>query len=757
MSTLAVERATRAALKVKARQIGYDRYINDPVGFCSNVLGEHLWSKQREVAESVRDNRHTLVPSSHDTGKSFIASRIAAWWLSVHAPGEAFVVTSAPSFAQVRAILWREINRAHKKGNLPGRTNQTEWHIDGEIVAYGRKPADYDEDAFQGIHSRYVLVILDEACGIPASLWTAAETITTNENCRVLAIGNPDTPLSEFKRKTESPIWHTIHIDGLGSPNFTGEVIHEDPRQDAIIKESLLSRTWVDERRQEWGEDSPLWLSKVRGRFPLVPEGQVYKELSPSQQWYGPLPAFSRLVGGLDFGGANDDAHMTAGVVAGVVAKVEHGEQIAPAGALIRFAHFEDAGPSVHGDLLNWMRSVETKMGRRVEWRADKTQSFGIAQAKEQGFIIEPTHGGADSVWIGISMVRRRMADGASFFTEPLTRTPVHADGRVMKGKAWFTRMQNYRWQLQPQEDRAVPGVPIKRDDDTCIAGETPILMADGTEKRMDLIREGDMVMTLDGPAPVIDMWATGIKPTVRIGDLRCTPDHHVVYTDAHGYLSDVEWAQVQAVSGLQASESPRLLAATYTRGGEVSPPRSLGTRAWSAARWLVGASQRREPAEQRNWELAGPLRASRPYAQARSLNAPGTERFGKGASRSVAQVLRGESVASRARAADLDWPGRHTHDLSPVRGILHDEARLGESLQVVLRTMQSCEPAPETIVYDLMVDAPSHTFIAGGFVVSNCDADRYLEEAADGFPVDNSPAIAPRTLSGRPRATKAA
>jgi hypothetical protein len=47
------------------------------------------------------------------------AARIAAWWLDVHPPGEAFVVSTAPTFSQVRAILWREIGRAHRKGGLP--------------------------------------------------------------------------------------------------------------------------------------------------------------------------------------------------------------------------------------------------------------------------------------------------------------------------------------------------------------------------------------------------------------------------------------------------------------------------------------------------------------------------------------------------------------------------------------------------------------------------------------------------------------
>lgn len=75
-------------------------YADNPAFWVKEVLGEHLWSKQVEIAESVRDNRYTAVHSAHDTGKSFVASRIVAWWLSTHEPGEAFVVSTAPSYAQ---------------------------------------------------------------------------------------------------------------------------------------------------------------------------------------------------------------------------------------------------------------------------------------------------------------------------------------------------------------------------------------------------------------------------------------------------------------------------------------------------------------------------------------------------------------------------------------------------------------------------------------------------------------------------------
>jgi len=453
-----------AVLQKRKAHSRFTKYVQDPVGFISEVLHEFPWSKQREIALSVRDNRHTAVPSAHDTGKSFIAARLAAWWLSVHPAGEAFVVTTAPTFAQVRAILWREINRAHAKGGLPGRVNQTEWHIGNEMVAFGRKPADYDESAFQGIHARYVLVILDEACGIPKQLWDAAETLATNEGCRILAIGNPDTPLSEFARNCERGTdWHVIDVDGLASPNFTDEDVPDE------IRPMLISPTWVEERKKAWGEDSAVYQSKVRGKFPKVPAGAVYKELGMHLQWYGALPQFTKLVGGLDFGGANDNAHKTSGVVAGLT----------PDNKLIRFAHFEDAGAKVHENLVSWMRGIEAKMARRVMWRADKSQSFGISLASGMGFRVEPSHGGADSVDVGITLVRDRMKNGSSYFTEDLLEIPS-LDGLRLNGGSWYEMMRKYRWQDQPDDNKRVPGVPLKRDDDTADADRYMHEEADG-------------------------------------------------------------------------------------------------------------------------------------------------------------------------------------------------------------------------------------------------------------------------------------
>jgi hypothetical protein len=298
-------------------------WVADPAGWIAERTKEFTWSVQRRICASVVEHRRTAVPSSHGPGKSFIASRIASWWIDAHPPGQAFVVTSAPTDPQVKAILWREIGRAHRLGKLLGRiTLDAQWKLDdGELVAFGRKPADIavgdateTVTAFQGIHARYVLVIFDEASGIPRQLWTAANSLLTNADARFLAIGNPDDPASEFAAicagsdLAEGGLsdrgWNVVPINTFDTPNFTGEAVPED------LAQLLPSRLWLADFVKDVGgphcteceghvadladwlgheastghtvSAPPLYLSKVLGRFPrdkadgMVPWSWIY-------------------------------------------------------------------------------------------------------------------------------------------------------------------------------------------------------------------------------------------------------------------------------------------------------------------------------------------------------------------------------------------------------------------------------------------------------------------------------------------------
>lgn len=276
----------------------------NPDQWCEERLHEYVWSKQREILGALQKYRKVAVRSCHGVGKSFSSARVVAHWIDTNPPGEAFVVTSAPTAPQIRAILWRELGRAFTNGRLPGRMNQTEWFIEvngkSELVAMGRKPDEYDPTAFQGIHAPKVLVVFDESNGIRGGLWEAADSLLANEDSKFLAIGNPDEAGTEFHEICKPGSgWHVIEINAFESPNFTGEFCPPH------VAKQLVGPTYVEEKRRKWAphwfwvdangnpchyldgvnclppegdgrsydehvaETNPLWQSKILGRFPI--------------------------------------------------------------------------------------------------------------------------------------------------------------------------------------------------------------------------------------------------------------------------------------------------------------------------------------------------------------------------------------------------------------------------------------------------------------------------------------------------------
>jgi len=238
------------------------KWRRDPVGWLHERAGAETWSKQREIIASVRDHHNTAVHSCHEVGKSWIAAATAAWWLDTHPVGDARVVTTAPTQAQVQAILWNEINGFHERAGLAGRLNLTEWYFGNYLAGLGRKPSEHSPAAFQGLHARYLLVILDEAYGIPKNIWDAASTLAANEHSRILVIGNPDGPgeFEEVCRPTSG--WNVIHVGAQDTPNFTGEPISQR------LQDMLIHPWWYEDRKRKWGPESALFQSKCEGRFP---------------------------------------------------------------------------------------------------------------------------------------------------------------------------------------------------------------------------------------------------------------------------------------------------------------------------------------------------------------------------------------------------------------------------------------------------------------------------------------------------------
>jgi hypothetical protein len=261
---------------------GWGKYATDPVGFVIDGLGETLWSKQIQILESLRDHKRTVVPACHAPGKSHLAARAVAWWISCHPPGTARVVTTASTFRQVKGVLWPHVRRVAARYNLPGEVFTTEWQIDGIIVGDGFSPAEYNDTAVQGIHAPHLLVVVDEAGGIGPNLGRALEALMTGDHTRLLVLGNPpvDREGSWFERLCESPLYNVIPISAYETPNFTGEdagVCKACPPDvlEHNVGTHLVDHSWVREVISEFGEDSAFVEARVNARFPSVVASKV--------------------------------------------------------------------------------------------------------------------------------------------------------------------------------------------------------------------------------------------------------------------------------------------------------------------------------------------------------------------------------------------------------------------------------------------------------------------------------------------------
>lgn len=256
----------------------------DPVFFVEWALGHMTWSKQREILRSVRDNECTAIRASHGVSKTFSAAEIAVWFLNCHENSK--VISTAPTWTQMKMLLWAEINAIYARSRI---------QLEGECLMTEIKTDEKDHYAIgfstdtparaEGWHAPSILFIFDEAKGIPQWLWDAVRGSMTGGLCRWLAISTTDgVQVGEQYWKifaSENHGWNRIHISAYDSPYVTGEKfraidIPDLDRPDifkgrSIAPEKVIIQIatprFIDKCRGEWGEDSPLFQTKVMGEI----------------------------------------------------------------------------------------------------------------------------------------------------------------------------------------------------------------------------------------------------------------------------------------------------------------------------------------------------------------------------------------------------------------------------------------------------------------------------------------------------------
>ena len=238
----------------------FSMYADDPVGFVAEVLGVHLWDAQQDVLRAMVEGRRVAVRSGHGTGKTFVTACSVLWWLYAR---EGLVITTAPTWNHVEAVLWREINeialRAPVKLPCLGEF-QTERRVAKHWFALGLSTT--TPSAFQGFHHPRLLVVVDEAPGVAEQVHLEISTLAVGEKNCILMIGNPTTTSGTFYEAFKHPDhWKCMRISCMDHPNVL---------QDKEVVPGAVTRGWIEEKKAQWGEAHPFWYSRVLGEFPKI-------------------------------------------------------------------------------------------------------------------------------------------------------------------------------------------------------------------------------------------------------------------------------------------------------------------------------------------------------------------------------------------------------------------------------------------------------------------------------------------------------
>jgi phage terminase large subunit len=269
----------------KTRQL----WLQRPEVFAKDVLGITLYDKQIEIMNSVRDNRITTVASCNAAGKTGTAGIIVPWYLLSY--DESIVITTAPTWRQVKDLLWREIATRYEKAKergvqlFPQSPNVVSLQISPNWYAVG--VSSKDPTRVMGYHadSGHLLAIGDEASGIDELIFGGIDSLLTSELCRALYIGNPVSGSGRF-RDSHRPNYpsNKIRISVFDTPNFRANNIrNEEDLVEAIESKrklqtpypQLVSPIWAYERIGMWGINSPMYQAKVRAKFPDVGENTL--------------------------------------------------------------------------------------------------------------------------------------------------------------------------------------------------------------------------------------------------------------------------------------------------------------------------------------------------------------------------------------------------------------------------------------------------------------------------------------------------
>lgn len=238
-------------------------YWDDPVRFVEEVLGAKPLPYQSEFLQAIASGERKIsIRSGHGTGKSTSASWAMLWYVMLRFPNK--VVVTAPTSGQLFDALFAELKRwiselpPQLQQMLTVKSDRVELTAAAsEAFISARTSRAETPEALAGVHSENVLLVVDEASGVPEKVFEAAAGSMSGHAATTILLSNPTRSSGTFyeSQTRMADSWWTRRWSCVDSP--------------------LVSDEFVNEMRDRYGEDSNAFRIRVLGEFPLADDDTI--------------------------------------------------------------------------------------------------------------------------------------------------------------------------------------------------------------------------------------------------------------------------------------------------------------------------------------------------------------------------------------------------------------------------------------------------------------------------------------------------